>query len=528
MYHLLCVLVSAFFLVSVKAGVPGPPQSARVRIIDDDTLEVTVEPPVDDGGSAVTHYNATFYSHVDGIYGGSNGGWVTIWTDNTPMSLGTKVDFDVLSMGSGKLALTFLCAGSGYDKPTFTNLDVPTWVSPLQYNVSGTGCTRTHSHIIKFIDSANLVLFRVRTYVNGVFFREATLTELSAAWGATSYTRSNFTETFRLNVATNTPTVQILNVKVRNCNKPDIFCADNVQIQACNTNGCGSSTKVSITCNIPTSGDVTLTSDCILYSQIVVTGALNVTGVPDAQGNLPKIIGGGSNRLFKVENGGELVVRSLNLTGGDVTTGTPCNVHPDTVGCRGGAVYINQGKMRAYECTFASNGGVYGGAVAQWEGKSTFHSSTFVENEATVEGGGVWQWIGPSTHYFTKFIRNKAQSGGGGSGGGIRLAAGASSNITSGIFENNFGAGIVMFGGSTVKISDTKFGLNSVNNIFGQGTPMTLHLQNAEFVSESVEGVLPKSCNAVPTQCEDNGYQKRFVPPTKTPTKASCVLKTVR
>ena len=42
-----------------------------------------------------------------------------------------------------------------------------------------------------------------------------------------------------------------------------------------------------------------------------VTGALNVTGVPDAQGNLPKIIGGGSNRLFKVESGGELVVKSL-------------------------------------------------------------------------------------------------------------------------------------------------------------------------------------------------------------------------
>jgi hypothetical protein len=56
MFHLLCVLVSAFFLVSVKAGVPGPPQSARVRIIDDNTLEVTVEPPADDG---VHYFNVT-------------------------------------------------------------------------------------------------------------------------------------------------------------------------------------------------------------------------------------------------------------------------------------------------------------------------------------------------------------------------------------------------------------------------------------------------------------------------------------
>ena len=52
-------------------------------------------------------------------------------------------------------------------------------------------------------------------------------------------------------------------------------------------------TVVSI--SIPTSGSVAITSDCILYSEIVVTGKLNVTGIPDAQGNLPKIIGGGSN-----------------------------------------------------------------------------------------------------------------------------------------------------------------------------------------------------------------------------------------
>ena len=30
----------------------------------------------------------------------------------------------------------------------------------------------------------------------------------------------------------------------------------------------------------------------------------------------PRVVGGGSNRLFKVESGGELVVKSLNLTGG--------------------------------------------------------------------------------------------------------------------------------------------------------------------------------------------------------------------
>ena len=64
-----------------------------------------------------------------------------------------------------------------------------------------------------------------------------------------------------------------------------------------------------------TAGVFIRSTDCTVSIEIVVTGKLNVTGVPDAQGNLPKIIGGGSNRLFNVDDG-ELVVEYLNLTGG--------------------------------------------------------------------------------------------------------------------------------------------------------------------------------------------------------------------
>lgn len=38
---------------------PGPPKSVNVRVYDDDTLEVTIEPPLDDGGANITHYNIT-------------------------------------------------------------------------------------------------------------------------------------------------------------------------------------------------------------------------------------------------------------------------------------------------------------------------------------------------------------------------------------------------------------------------------------------------------------------------------------
>ena len=61
-----------------------------------------------------------------------------------------------------------------------------------------------------------------------------------------------------------------------------------------------------------------ITSDCILYNEIVVTGVLNITGVPDTQGNLPKIMGGRSNRLFKVESGGTLMVKDINITIADI------------------------------------------------------------------------------------------------------------------------------------------------------------------------------------------------------------------
>ena len=46
-YTLPILLLFACLCLSVNAGVPGPPQSARVRIIDDSTLEVTVKPPLE-------------------------------------------------------------------------------------------------------------------------------------------------------------------------------------------------------------------------------------------------------------------------------------------------------------------------------------------------------------------------------------------------------------------------------------------------------------------------------------------------
>ena len=67
-----------------------------------------------------------------------------------------------------------------------------------------------------------------------------------------------------------------------------------------------------------TSGKYTLSSDCVVSSQVEVTGILSLTGVVNASGVLPRVIGGGSNRLFYVGSGGKLILETLILTEGNV------------------------------------------------------------------------------------------------------------------------------------------------------------------------------------------------------------------
>ena len=157
-----------------------------------------------------------------------------------------------------------------------------------------------------------------------------------------------------------------------------------------------------------TTGVFKRSTDCTISSQIVVTGKLNVTGIPDAQGNLPKIIGGGSNRLFKVESGGELVVKSLNLTGG-VASGSGQDGY--------GGIIFNKGRFEARHSTFTDSYGKYGGvSLTVNGGKTYFYHSTLANNEAAKNGGAVYPQ-GPSTIFFafnTTFKNNEAKEDYGG------------------------------------------------------------------------------------------------------------------
>ena len=138
------------------------------------------------------------------------------------------------------------------------------------------------------------------------------------------------------------------------------------------------------TCYIPPEGNVSVSEDCIQRTQIVVTGALNVTGVPDANGVLPKIIGGGSNRLFKVESGGELVVRSLNLTGGRASEG------------EGGAISVSghNSYFKSTNCSFEGNSAT-GSAAGRGGAVHGRHTSVIIIDSSTIQnnnarlGGGI-------------------------------------------------------------------------------------------------------------------------------------------
>lgn len=94
---------------------------------------------------------------------------------------------------------------------------------------------------------------------------------------------------------------------------------------------------------VATSGVFTLSSNCMVSSQVEVSGSLYITGVPDTQGALPKITGGGSNRFFNVASGGELVMKYLNLTGGG------------TDDYYGAAILSISSKLSAESCIFYKN-----------------------------------------------------------------------------------------------------------------------------------------------------------------------------
>ena len=107
-----------------------------------------------------------------------------------------------------------------------------------------------------------------------------------------------------------------------------------------------------------TSGEYTLSSDCVVSSQVEVTGILSLTGVVNASGVLPRVVGGGSNRLFYVGSGGNLTIRRLNLTGGTSVISVIVVTY-----VFGGAIYVRASFLTMVDATITNNKARRGGGV---------------------------------------------------------------------------------------------------------------------------------------------------------------------
>ena len=101
---------------------------------------------------------------------------------------------------------------------------------------------------------------------------------------------------------------------------------------------------------------------------------LEVVGIPSADGRLPKVHGGGSNRIFFVGEGNELILKNLELTGGKVDV---------TSGENGGALAIKQvGCLRLYNCALTKNTAGHGGVIFINGGTILSINTTYTKNIA--------------------------------------------------------------------------------------------------------------------------------------------------
>eukprot|EP00944_MAST-04C_sp_MAST-4C-sp1_P004709 g4709.t1 len=408
---------------TVGAQVPAAPKSARVRIIDDSTLQVTVEPPLENAsyfqrGCSLPEWN--FETNGNFILSRD----VDTSTSVDPQQLaiygvlkadGSKPEINGKSLGHRIFAL------NGNDDASLLVADVTITNGFIScnncrggglYNIKGTStfirCTFTgnkaqHSGGAIYVYKGLVnILNCVFTGGSGNTDNVVIANDIASPGSVTQCTNSDYSPYCELYYPGTTSCSNVDGSKGITCTGGEALVPYGafvnfstsqfnlvkhypICLSVCNAHGCSPSINISTTCSIPTSGNVAITSDCILYSQIVVTGKLNVTGIPDAQGNLPKIIGGGSNRLFKVESGGELVVKYLNLTGGRV----------DETSDNGGAVHVDAATFSAAATVFSDHRAYRGGAIyGKDQANITLNHVQVQYCFATYAVGGVEVWSG--------------------------------------------------------------------------------------------------------------------------------------
>ena len=234
-------------------------------------------------------------------------------------------------------------------------------------------------------------------------------------------------------------------------------------------------------CIIPSSGTVTLTSSCILPSEITLTGDLEITVV--SRRRLRKTLKSGqvliqapaNNRHFSVPAGKTLTIKGLTLSEGNP-------------GDAGGSILVSGGSVVVEDVTFKNNVATTGGAIetekdqANNEPSVSVKSSTFDNNEGSNGGGAINAKAGSVNVETSTFKNNKATSGDGGA-----IAAVTDITITGGDFESNTAAagngGAISVEGKLLTMEAVSLKSNSAQN----GGAVGLKQGTADFKTLTVE-----------------------------------------
>jgi predicted outer membrane repeat protein len=234
----------------------------------------------------------------------------------------------------------------------------------------------------------------------------------------------------------------------------------------------------------------TVTFACGPEPVTITTGELTIPAGHTVNldgGDLVTLSGGGANRLFRVEAGAALRLRSLALADGAV------------IGS-GGAIY-NEGELALEQVTLRNNqadgdpaaSAGSGGALFSRGGKVTVASSLFTDNRAVTDAGGALvaffagDGSAPSVVIEdSQFANNSAAAN---SGGAVYLAGTAL--IQNSTFVSNTaatGGGLTLDWGGHFTLRDTTIAHNQATGYWGGGLLIGGGPQPEDFATTVIEG----------------------------------------
>ena len=153
---------------------PGAPKKVEVRVAGDNALSVAIEPPDDDGGANITHYNVSFAKSLkqcDQLLSKVGDGWelvrslkpgATSWHAATDNLAGTDVYGSPSTGIKGSWSIDFATAVPNYDQFLFLVGHCETWLMTTVASAIGGNYADAARNIIK--SSVSVVPYTAKWY----------------------------------------------------------------------------------------------------------------------------------------------------------------------------------------------------------------------------------------------------------------------------------------------------------------------------------------------------------------------------